>query len=332
MIPQNIWRPCARRTDLSFMKEFTYILAVDPGGTKCDALLVAAGGTLLEHYRLRDGVMGGRHPQIIRRAIKQVLKRHKPAPLRVVTFVGRRQHSLQSWRKLLPQPWRSRSHILPSWESISALAATGHSFGMVVAAGTGAFVAMRTSSGRETSLDGIGPVLGDSGSGYSIGREALRALAREMQLQRPATRLCERVLQACDCRDLRELVKFSLQPRDRSRIASLSKIVDEEARAGDRLARRLLRDGATAMAGTVRDLVKHLRIAGKEFPLVSAGSVATHSDIYWRELCRQVRQIAPRVKPMRVPLPPVAGLAAIGLANATATAKLFATLKKELII
>jgi len=306
------------------MKKFTYILAVDPGGTKCDALLAGADGTLVAHCRLHDWAMGGRHPDIMRRAIKQVLHRRTPVPLRIVASVDR------PLRRELPAEWRNCVHTFPASEAMSALASAGQSFGLVVIAGTGARVAMRTCTGRETSLDTLGPVLGDSGSGYYIGREALRSLSREIQLARPATRLRRRVLRACGCRGLAELVQFSLQPRDRSRIAPLSKIVDEEARAGDRLAQRLLRDAATAITGTVRDLVQHLGIAGEEFPLVGAGSVATYSDIYWRNFCRQVRPIVPRGKLIRVPLPPVAGLAAHGLSNAAATIKLFATLKKEL--
>ena len=301
-----------------------YVLAIDPGGTKCEALLVAVDGTLLEHCRLRDWATGGRHPQIMCRAIQLVLARHAPAPFQIIG-VGKRVA-----KKYLPELWQRWAKARPASEPLAALVAAGYSFGMVVIAGTGGRVAVRTRTGREASLDALGPVLGDGGSGYYIGREALRAVSRAIQLKQPATRLRRRVLQACGCRDLSDLILFSLEPRDRSRIASLAKIVDEEARAGDRLARRLLGDGATVMAGTVRELVHHLGIAGDEMPLVGAGSVAVHSDIYWRELCRQVRAIIPGIQPVRVPLPPVAGLAALGLKNAAATAKLFATLKKEL--
>ena len=300
-----------------------YVLAIDAGGTKCDALLAGADGTLLERCRLHDWATGGRHPEIICRAIQQVLQRRAPAGLRLVADGGKK-----SIRFLPKQWWNLAQHVRCS-EPLSALRAAGYSFGLVVIAGTGSRVAVRTRAGREASVDALGPVLGDGGSGYYIGREALRAIAREIQLRRPATRLRQRVLRACGCRNLPELVRFSLQPRDRSLLASLAKIVDAEARAGDRLARRLLRDGATMMAATIRDLVAQLGIARAELPLVGAGSVAVHSDIYWRELCRQVRVILPRCQPVRVPLPPVAGLAAQGLKNAAAVAKLFATLKKE---
>ena len=306
------------------MKEITYILALDAGGTKCDALLAAADGTLLEQCRLHDWATGGRHPQIVRRAIQKVLKRRRPVNLRIVADGGRQT------LRCLPTEWRKHTQYLRCSEPLSVLSTAGYAFGMVIIAGTGARVAVRSRAGRQASLDALGPLLGDGGSGYYIGREALRALAREMQLQRPTTPLRRRVLRACACRNIGDLIGFSLQPRDRSLVASLAKIVDEEARSGDRLARRLLCDGAAVLAGTVRDLVRHLGIAGDKIPVVGAGSVAVHSDVFWRELCRQVRAIIPRCQLIRIPLPPVAGMAALGLRNAAATKKLFATLKKEL--
>ena len=269
--------------------------------------------------------MGGRHPQIMGRAIAQVLDGHAPAPLHIVGLHFKRSLSL------LPAPWQPEARGRQCSEAMAALAAAGQPAGLVVIAGTGATVLLRRPGvGKEAWLDGLGPVLGDSGGGYYIGREAMRAVGRAMQLHRPATRLQRRVLRACGCWSLDGLVRFSLQPRDRSLIASLAKIVDEEARGGDRLARRLLQDGARVLAETVREFVQHEGLASQAVPFVGAGSVAVQSDIFWRELCRQVRGFAPQFKPVRLSLPPVAGLAAIGLGNAAATAKLFATLKKEL--
>ena len=302
------------------LRPYQSVLAIDAGGTKCDALLVAADGTLLEQCRLQDWATGGRHPQIVRRVIEKVLRHHKPTSLRVIADEEDKVF------RCLPKEWRRRAHHTRCTEPQSVLSAAGYQTGMVVIAGTGGRVVVRTATRREISLDGLGPMLGDAGSGYYIGRDALRAVAREIQLQRPPTRLRRRILRACGCRNLRELIRFSLQPRDRSLIASLAEVVDAEARAGDRLARRLLRDGATALAATVGSLVRQLKIAGAEIPVVGAGSVAVHSDIYWRELCRQMRVMMPRCQPVRVPLPPVAGLAAVGLKNPAATAKLFATL------
>jgi N-acetylglucosamine kinase-like BadF-type ATPase len=300
-----------------------YVLALDPGGTKCEALLVAVDGTLLAHCRLQDWNLGGRSPEVVQRTIARTLGRHTPAKLIVVSLYPKLP------RRWLPGRLQCRvTHCCVS-ESGMALAVTRQTYGCVVIAGTGTRVTVHRPDGRSSSLDMLGPVLGDSGSGYYIGREALRTVARELQLRRPTTRLRRRVLRACECRTLGQLVHFSLLPRDRSLIASLTRIVDEEARRGDRTARRLLQEGAGAMAAVVRDLVMQLGVAREAYPLIGAGSVAVQSDIYWRELCRQVRQFAPRFRPQRVALPPVAGLAAIGLRNRTAIKKLFTLLQKE---
>lgn len=283
--------------------------------------MAAADGTLLARCRLRDTRNGGRHPRVIKRAIKRVMSGRQPAQLTIVGLGA------------APGRWFRRNRIagefsfIDSSEAESVLATAGQRRGLVVVAGTGARVAAHGVRGRYTSLDALGPMLGDTGSGYYIGRETLRTVARDIQLQRPSTPLRRRVLRACGCRDLGDLIHFSLKPRDRSRIASLAKIVDDEARAGDATARQLLREAAQAMAGTVRTLVQHLGIARMDAALIGAGSVATCSEIYWRELCRQVRAFAPRFKLQRITLPPVAGLAAIGLQDPVAIRKLFTNLK-----
>jgi N-acetylglucosamine kinase-like BadF-type ATPase len=87
----------------------------------------------------------------------------------------------------------------------------------------------------------------------------------------------------------------------------LAKIVDEEARKGDAQAVRLLQDAAAAIAQTVWDLLAHLQIAGEEYVLVGAGSVAMNSDVFWDHLCRLVRERAPRLTPTRCPAAPVLG-------------------------
>ena len=299
------------------------VLAVDPGGSKCETLLVDSDGTLLAQCLLSDTDLGGRNAIVVKRAIACVLRGHR---VKKMTVVGVKRRP--EWRTLLAEVrWGFELRICTETEA--ALAAAGERHGVAVNAGTGSQVAFYGPRGGFLMLDGLGPFLGDFGSGYEIGREALRAVSREMQLRRRPTRLRRRLLAACGCRNMNELISFSLQPRDRARVASLAKIVDEEARGGDSLARRLLRAAALEMAGTVCDLVGQAGIAADIYPLVGAGSVAMRSDIYWRELCRQVRGFAPGFKPRRSDVPPVAGMAALGLGNPRAVERLFSMLTKE---
>jgi N-acetylglucosamine kinase-like BadF-type ATPase len=106
---------------------------------------------------------------------------------------------------------------------------------------------------------------------------------------------------------LARLVTFSLMAHDRSTIASLAKIVDEEARTGDAVAIRILENAATAIGETLRDLLDQLQIANEKYPLVGTGSVAMNSDIFWNHLCRLVSEQAPRFTATRCPAAPVLG-------------------------
>lgn len=301
----------------------TLVLGLDSGGTKCDVLLASADGALLSYRRVCDRALGGRHPLVLQRAVRQALGRRRPAQLTVASL------SPSPRPDLLPAPLRQCSRWMYVSEWAGSLAMVGESHGIVVIAGTGAKIGGRTRDGRELCIDGLGPLLGDTGSGYQIGWLALRAAARAAQLPRYETSLRPRVFAALGAKTLMDLIWFSLKPHDRAVIAALAGIADEEAKAGDRIATNILKTCATGMAGTVGDLIDELGIARERCVMVGAGGVAMHCDIYWRELCRQVRRKAPRVRPVRAPMPPVAGIVVQALENKDAAARLLAEMKRR---
>jgi N-acetylglucosamine kinase-like BadF-type ATPase len=260
---------------------------------------------------------------VIESAVRQAIGRRRPERLLVANL------GYEPAPSFLPAFLRRRSRWACTTEWASALAMVGESHGVVVIAGTGATVGCRTRDGRELRLDGLGPVLGDTGSGYQIGWMALRAAARAQQNPRHETRLRPRVFNACGAETLGQLVEFSLRTHDRSVIASLARIVDEEANAGDRIAREILRTAAAGLAGTVGDLIDCLGIARERYALVGAGGVAMHSDIYWREVCRKVLRKARHFKPIRATLPPVVGIVVQALNDKAAAARLLAAMKRR---
>jgi N-acetylglucosamine kinase-like BadF-type ATPase len=228
------------------------------------------------------------------------------------------------------------------------MALVGATSGVVVVAGTGARVYGCARSGIELSLDGLGPLLGDWGGGYQIGLAGLRAAARALQHPRHATSLKAAIFDSqawmpavwrrerrdagttaarrravlraispehVETRRLGHLIAFCLYPHDRSVIAALAAVVDAEARAGDGVARRILHGAARDMSDSVWNVVQRLDMAHDDCVLVGTGSVSMRSDVYWRELCRRVTAFAPRFRPIRSPLPPVAGVALAGMAR-----------------
>ncbi|HAZ08210.1 MAG TPA: hypothetical protein DCZ01_06760 [Elusimicrobia bacterium] len=70
-------------------------------------------------------------------------------------------------------PLARRVRVVPDFE-IAHLAAFGRGPGVLLAAGTGSVAFARGTDGRTTRAGGLGPLLGDEGSGFWLGREALR--------------------------------------------------------------------------------------------------------------------------------------------------------------
>jgi N-acetylglucosamine kinase-like BadF-type ATPase len=125
--------------------------------------------------------------------------------------------------------------------------------GVLVLAGTGSIVLGRTVGGRWVRAGGLGPLLGDEGSGFWIGREWLRARASAATQRRLATR--DGAVAA---------------------IAALAPRVVARARAGDPLAARVVREAQSHLARQAREVIRALRVRGA-VPVGGAGSVMANA-------------------------------------------------------
>jgi hypothetical protein len=84
------------------------------------------------------------------------------------------------------RPLAARVRVLPDY-AIAHLAAFGGGPGVVLVASTGSAAFARGAGGREARAGGYGPLLGDEGSGFWLGREAARdeRLRRALRLPHP---------------------------------------------------------------------------------------------------------------------------------------------------
>lgn len=144
-------------------------------------------------------------------------------------------------------------------DAAAALAgATGGLPGVVVIAGTGSIAFGEDPKGNRARAGGYGPLLGDEGSGYDIGRKALIAVLRHEDGRSPGTALTERIKQRFmldRMTDLINLVYGNPAPLQRPEIAGLAPMVVEAAREGDSIAREIL------------------RVAGRELGLMAAAAL-----------------------------------------------------------
>lgn len=309
------------------------ILAVDCGGTKCEALLVRDDGDVLGWGRY-DGFVqaaavehwgSGRSTAAMTHAIRSAIGETRCDSMAVITNFYTKSLWLECFAGL-PVPFTAEDipdsvhvRVMGDFKAYSAMdhdtafLLADAETGVAALAGTGAYVFGRTPDGREVLVDGMGPLLGDAGSGYALGAAALRAIVRSSWHPRHATSLTEPTL-AWLRRHWQDEGDFNLvhlihTVRDRAMIASVARLVAEEAESGDPIARILLQDAAEALAETVFDAVDRLGLRQTPAPLIGLGSLAQRSPRYWAHLCDAVQEFWPAMQPVLPTLPPAVGWA-----------------------
>jgi N-acetylglucosamine kinase-like BadF-type ATPase len=291
------------------------VLAIEAGGTKCEALLLSVEGTALGFHAVYPGETSGtggygrgREAAAVLEAAKGAVKAvHPDGTLHLVNGLllsGDIRNWLGAERVLL---WSAG-------EAESALAWAGVDEGLVALSGTGAFGHLRVKD-RVWHADGLGPLLGDRGGAYQIGREGLRAVFRPGGAP---TALREELVRfaGLSSRDNleKEMVPLSVRMfADRTAVAHYAAMVDRTARAGDPVAVAILEQAADDLAGTLRHLVNQADAADCALPMIGSGGVIRHSNIFWDRLVRQVAAFLPRVRPLRQDVPQVVGRALAGL-------------------
>jgi N-acetylglucosamine kinase-like BadF-type ATPase len=293
------------------------ILGIDGGGTKCHAILVRDDGQVLgwgqsdqkgkndERHRVFGG--RGRSYYSILKAVVQAIGRIDCDELHIASV----NNALPLDFLRQDRPMKIQVH--PISEYSAAFAQAGETYGIVALSGTGSIVYGKTRDGRAVYLDGLGPLLGDHGSGYDIGLRAIRAAAMAGWHPRHATSFANDIYRSCggkanDRRGL-SLIKYMIERRDRSAIANLARFVTTAAENGDRVAQSILEEAAADLAATVYDAVDILEISKEPYKLIGTGGIITHSNIYWNHLCKLVKKFAPRLRPTRSDLPAVVGVA-----------------------
>jgi N-acetylglucosamine kinase-like BadF-type ATPase len=132
--------------------------------------------------------------------------------------------------------------------------------GAVCIAGTGANCFGINSRGERARADGLGQLLGDRGSGYWIGEQALRAICRMHDGCGPHTALHSQILSFLKVASIDELVQLVYQADwAKSHIAALVPTVLEAA-PQDAVATQILQQAGTELALTTLSVLKSLSL------------------------------------------------------------------------
>ncbi len=176
--------------------------------------------------------------------------------------------------------------------------------GVMVIAGTGSSCLGIAAGGRQLKIGGWGPVYGDGGSGYSIGRTALNAAAKAYDGYGPPTRLVEFISQALEIPDFHDSLDCVYRrPFSARQMAGLAQAAERAAAAGDGVASSILDCAGDELAAMAVSVLQRLFPAERS-PVVSfAGSLLVSCEPIRTRFTRAIRRKVTnaRVIPPRYP-------------------------------
>jgi N-acetylglucosamine kinase-like BadF-type ATPase len=199
-----------------------------------------------------------------------------------------------------------------------ALEATGQRPAVVLVAGTGSAAIGWDAQGHVSRVGGYGPLLGDQGSAYDIGRQAILSALRARDQTGADTPLGMQILHQLGCPNWSEL-------QNRARTAAdgvfprVFPVVITAADARDEVARKLLLDAAHDLATLAEMIVERLRLRQTPFFLAKTGGAMGRSTFLDAELDGRLMRVAPLAKLGPLPIAPAEAAArvALGLLSAT---------------
>ena len=171
----------------------------------------------------------------------------------------------------LIEPHVPGARITVVHDSRLLLAAGGASTGVAVIAGTGSAAWGRNAGGDEARAGGWGYLLGDEGSGYWLGREAVRYSLRRMNQGLPVDGLTAALLGSCGVDDPNRLISLFHSPDTGRRFwAQQARPVVETAAAGHLASLELLDQAGSDLAGLAAQALGKLGIDG---PVILGGGL-----------------------------------------------------------
>jgi len=277
-----------------------HVLGIDAGGTKTVCLLADEHGAILSVARGPGAnlqVAGELEVEkVLHHVMETALDGQEVRPRAVCLGIAGVDREADSrivsaiMRRITPG-----TRVLVVNDALVALEAGAPGApGIVIICGTGSIAYGRNARGVAARAGGWGHIIGDEGSGYWIGKEAVRAVMREADGRGPATVLSQHVLAHFDVPAASSLVHIVYGSHSVSRsIAMLGPSVQMASESGDEVASSILDRAATELALAAKSVTERLQLQDESFPFVLAGGVFRVVPLLLERVRQRLLDLAP---------------------------------------
>jgi N-acetylglucosamine kinase-like BadF-type ATPase len=301
-----------------------YVIGIDGGGTKTHALLVGMDGTVLAECiggpsQLHN--VGPKHASVVLfELIKECCEKVPCDPSILQNIVvglagaGRASDRSELISSLLAiaqkKKFPLKSVTVETDARIALEAAFAGGAGIVVIGGTGSIALYRTEDGKLLRAGGWGNILGDEGSGFAIGRDALNAVMRQFDGRGDKTLLTQKALEHFTVASTDELITKVYH--DQADVASFTPRVFEAVVERDRIAHLLIVKNATELSDLVRVLTMKVR-PKKMLAVALMGGLLESENVYSKLVKEKIHHSLPHVVVQKPKFPAAFGAAILAL-------------------
>ena len=306
-----------------------HVLGIDAGGTKTVCLLADEQGLIVSQSR-----GGGANLQavgelevekVLYTVMEEAIGDREVIPNAICLGIAGvdRPDDLAVVRRIM-QRIGYKARVLVVNDALVALEAGAPGEpGVVIISGTGSIAYGRNSAGEAARAGGWGYVLGDEGSGYWIGRAALRAVLREADRRGPRTALTPMLLKHFGVDQAQGLIyevyHSNLKP---SAIGTLATCVQAAFAEGDPAAIGILRSAADELESSALSVARRLDLMGQPFSFILAGGIFRAVPWLQQELVRRLPVAAPNSIAILLDREPAEGAVRLALADSHGAARL----------
>ncbi|GCF06488.1 N-acetylglucosamine kinase [Dictyobacter arantiisoli] len=235
----------------------SYYLGVDGGGSKTLAIVVNAQGE-----EIARGVSGSSNYTGV--GLTTAVQNIYDAVAQARRSLGEQVILQQAWLGLAgvdrladqqiiePHLRALASTVYVTNDAELALSSLPDAVGIVLIAGTGSISLGRNAQGITTRAGGWGHILGDEGSGYALGLQALQAAVRAADGRGPQTLLLEIILAYWQLQQADDIIGVVYANEDKAQIAALSRCIFQAERAGDAVAHTIVENNLTELVQVVK--------------------------------------------------------------------------------